>query len=89
MIIDMSNKNAVKPSLIAAERIDELRKQCGMTQESYGVEVLHCSQGTASAKLKGYGLKAEDILQSAIAFGVSTDYLYGLTDEPAVSVSES
>ena len=59
-------------------RIDELRKEAGMT---YGREILHCSQGTASQKLSGQlALSALDIFRSATAFNVSTDYLYGLTD---------
>lgn len=62
-------------------RIDELRKEAGMTQDTYGREILHCSQGTASQKLSGQlALSALDIFRSATAFNVSTDYLYGLTD---------
>ena len=61
-------------------RIDELRKEAGMTQDTYGREILHCSQGTASQKLSGQlALSALDIFHSATAFNVSTDYLYGLT----------
>ena len=60
-------------------RIDELRKEAGMTQDTYGREI--CSQGTASQKLSGQlALSALDIFRSATAFNVSTDYLYGLTD---------
>ena len=52
-----------------------------MTQDTYGREILHCSQGTASQKLSGQlALSALDIFRSATAFNVSTDYLYGLTD---------
>lgn len=52
-----------------------------MTQDTYGREILHCSQGTASQKLSGQlALSALDIFHSATAFNVSTDYLYGLTD---------
>ena len=52
-----------------------------MTQDVYGREVLHCSQGTASQKLSGQlALSAVDIWHTALAFNVSTDYLYGLTD---------
>lgn len=45
-------------------RIDELRKEAGMTQDTYGREILHCSQGTASQKLSGQlALSALDIFR--------------------------
>ena len=63
---------------VMRHRIDELRKEAGMTQDTYGREILHCSQGTASQKLSGQlALSALDIFRSATAFNVSTDYLYG------------
>ena len=78
----MHNKTSAKPNNdVMRHRIDELRKEAGMTQDTYGREILHCSQGTASQKLSGQlALSALDIFGSATAFNVSTDYLYGLTD---------
>ena len=41
----MHNKKGLKPiNDVARHRIDELRKEAGMTQDVYGREVLHCSQ---------------------------------------------
>lgn len=78
----MHNKKGLKPiNDVTRRRINELRKEAGMTQDVYGREVLHCSQGTASQKLSGQlALSAVDIWHTALAFNVSTDYLYGLTD---------
>lgn len=71
----MHNKKGLKPiNDVARHRIDELRKEAGMTQDVYGREVLHCSQGTASQKLSGQlALSAVDIWRTALVFNVSTD----------------
>lgn len=43
--------------------------------------MLHLSQPAISGKLSGtVKFTANDIWKTAVIFGVSTDYLYGLTD---------
>ena len=51
-----------------------------MSQERYA-KMLHLSQPAISGKLSGtVKFTANDIWKTAVIFGVSTDYLYGLTD---------
>lgn len=69
--------------------MDRLRRQADMTQQRYAAEVLHCSQGTASTKLTGKARKtSSDVLNTAKAFNVSTDYIYGLSDSPEPGCQE-
>lgn len=69
---------------LMADRVDRLRRQANMTQQRYAAEVLHCSQGTASTKLAGeIPFAADEVRVSASHFGVSADYLCGLTDDPS------
>ena len=66
--------------LITARRVAGLLAETKMSQERYA-KMLHLSQPAISAKLSGATrFTAKDIWRTALAFNVSTDYLYGLTD---------
>ena len=78
--------------LITARRVAGLLAETKMSQERYA-KMLHLSQPAISGKLSGtVKFTANDIWKTAVIFGVSTDYLYGLTDmrmrEEAESVDE-
>ena len=65
--------------LITARRVAELLAETKMSQERYA-KMLHLSQPAISGKLAGtVKFTANDIWKTAVIFGVSTDYLYGLT----------
>lgn len=66
--------------LITARRVVGLLAETKMSQERYA-KMLHLSQPAISGKLSGkVKFTANDIWKTAVIFGVSTDYLYGLTD---------
>lgn len=74
----MIYKNTDK--LITARRVAGLLAETKMSQERYA-KMLHLSQPAISGKLSGtVKFTANDIWKTAVIFGVSTDYLYGLTD---------
>ena len=64
------------------ERLSELRCDRGLTQDELG-ELLHLKKHNISAYERGQS-EAPDDAKIAIAqfFGVSVDYLLGLTDRP-------
>ncbi|WP_143239800.1 helix-turn-helix domain-containing protein [Bifidobacterium adolescentis] len=65
---------------IIASRINGLLADTHTSQVQYAA-ILSMSQPTISAKLSGATrFTAKDIWRTALAFNVSTDYLYGLTD---------
>lgn len=67
--------------LVTRRRVAMLLKETDVSQEEYA-EMLHISQPAISGKLSGkVGFTAKDIRQTALSFGVSTDYLYGLSDQ--------
>ena len=64
--------------LITARRVAGLLAETKMSQERYA-KMLHLSQPAISGKLSGtVKFTANDIWKTAVIFGVSTDYLYGL-----------
>lgn len=66
--------------LITARKVAGLLAETKMSQERYA-KMLHLSQPAISGKLSGtVKFTANDIWKTAVIFGVSTDYLYGLTD---------
>lgn len=68
---------------ITAERVASLLAESDMTQAQYAA-ILNVSQPTVSDKLAGaVQFTAKDIRATAVQFGVTTDFLYGLTDERA------
>lgn len=74
----MSYKN--DDEKIIASRINGLLADTHTSQVQYAA-ILSMSQPTISAKLSGATrFTAKDIWRTALAFNVSTDYLYGLTD---------
>lgn len=83
----MPYENPVKD--ITAERIAELLKQRSLTQMQYA-EVLNVSQPVVSDKLAGkIVFTSKDIKKTAISLGVTTDYLFGLTDDANAIGKES
>lgn len=73
---------------IIAGRINDLLKKTHTSQVAYAA-ILNVSQPTVSAKLSGATrFTAKDIWLTAIAFGTSTDYLYGLTDSRITRTGE-
>lgn len=83
----MTYENSVKD--ITTERIAELLKQRSITQMQYA-EVLNVSQPVVSDKLAGkIVFTSKDIKKTAISLGVTTDYLFGLTDDANVIGKES
>ena len=69
--------------MFTSTRIDEVRKQKKMSQSNYG-HLIGVSQSTASRKLSGeIPFAADEVRVSASHFGVSADYLCGLTDDPS------
>ncbi|WP_444128464.1 helix-turn-helix domain-containing protein [Bifidobacterium sp.] len=83
----MTYENPVKD--ITTERIAELLKQRSLTQMQYA-EVLNVSQPVVSDKLAGkIVFTSKDIKKTAISLGVTTDYLFGLTDDANAIGKES
>jgi transcriptional regulator with XRE-family HTH domain len=83
----MTYENPVKD--ITTERIAELLKQHSITQMQYA-EVLNVSQPVVSDKLAGkIVFTSKDIKKTAISLGVTTDYLFGLTDDANAIGKES
>ena len=83
----MTYENPVKD--ITTERIAELLKQRSLTQMQYA-EVLNVSQPVVSDKLAGkIVFTSKDIKKTAISLGVTTDYLFGLTDDANAMGKES
>ena len=69
--------------LISASNIIKLRTEAGLTQAELG-EKLNYSDKTISKWERGEAIPDAYVLtQMAEIFGVSVDYLLGLTDEPA------
>lgn len=83
----MTYENPVKD--ITAERIAKLLKQRSLTQMQYA-EILNVSQPVVSDKLAGkIVFTSKDIKKTAISLGVTTDYLFGLTDDANAIGKES
>ena len=72
----------MEPYLIFAKRIQQLRKERGLTQKELGDEV-DLSQKAISTIESGFRTTTfEKLVLLAKFFDVSTDYLLGLKDEP-------
>lgn len=63
------------------QRVKELRIQTGMTRKEFAQSIDEFP-GTYSACENNSMCGSEKIAKLALCFGVSTDYLYGLTDDP-------
>lgn len=73
----------MKTSILLHERVCELRKQTRLKQSELG-EALGLSNKTICAIEKGYRKTTVDkLVILAEYFHVSTDYLLGITDDPA------
>lgn len=69
------------------QRVKELRIQTGMTKKEFA-ESIDEFPGTYSACENNSMCGSEKIAKLALCFGVSTDYLYGLTDDPTPSAQK-
>ena len=73
----------VKTEILLKERARELRKAAGLSQAELG-KVLGLTQKAVSTMESGLrGTTIEKLVLLAEYFHVSTDYLLGLTDDPA------
>lgn len=66
------------------QRVRALREQTGMTKKEFAQSIDEFP-GTYSACENKSMCGSEKIAKLALCFGVSTDYLYGLTDDPTPS----
>lgn len=69
------------------QRVKELRIQTGMTRKEFAQSIDEFP-GTYSACENASMCGSEKIAKLALCFGVSTDYLYGLTDDPTPSAQK-
>ena len=69
------------------QRVKELRIQTGMTRKEFA-QSINEFPGTYSACENNSMCGSEKIAKLALCFGVSTDYLYGLTDDPTPSAQK-
>lgn len=85
-LIDMSYKNDDRNVIVS--RINGLLAETHTSQVQYAA-ILGMTQPTVSTKLSGATrFTAKDIWRTALAFNVSTDYLYGLTDSRRITRTE-
>lgn len=64
------------------ERLNEVCKKANTTVTSFVMDILHSSASTASNWKKGTSPNSQAVITAAKHFGVSADYLLGLTDDP-------
>ena len=69
------------------QRVKELRIQTGMTRKEFAQSIDEFP-GTYSACENNSMCGSEKIAKLALCFGVSTDYLYGLTNDPTPSAQK-
>lgn len=69
---------------IFCQRVRALREQTGMSRKEFAQSIGEFP-GTYSACENNSMCGSEKIAKLALCFGVSTDYLYGLTDDPTPS----
>ena len=69
------------------QRVRALREQTGMTRKEFA-QSINEFPGTYSACENNSMCGSEKIAKLALCFGVSTDYLYGLTDDPTPSAEK-
>jgi len=64
------------------DRLIKLRKEAGLTQQKLA-DILHVKKHSISAYERGHNEPPDDIkIMIARHFGVSIDYLLGITDDP-------
>ena len=69
------------------QRVRALREQTGMSRKEFSQSIDEFP-GTYSACENASMCGSEKIAKLALCFGVSTDYLYGLTDDPTPSAQK-
>lgn len=72
---------------IFCQRVRALREQTGMSRKEFAQSIDEFP-GTYSACENASMCGSEKIAKLALCFGVSTDYLYGLTDDPTPSAQK-
>ena len=71
------------------DRLSELRKDAGLTQDELG-EILKVNKHSVSSYERDRSEPPDDVkIRIAEYFNVSTDYLLGLTDEPNPSYNNN
>ena len=68
---------------IFGERLRELRQKAGLQQNELGVKIGLSSNGIGMMERGNRGTTIEKLVLLAEFFHVSTDYLLGITDDPA------
>jgi len=67
---------------IFGERVFLLRKVKGLTQKELGDEVGLSYKAISTIESGARGTSVEKLIELAVYFQVSTDYLLGITDDP-------
>jgi len=68
---------------IFGERVLGLRKAKGLTQKELGEAVGLSYKAISTIESGSRGTSVEKLIELAVYFQVSTDYLLGITDDPA------
>jgi len=68
---------------IFGERVLGLRKARGLTQKELGEAVGLSYKAISTIESGARGTSVEKLIELAVYFRVSTDYLLGITDDPA------
>lgn len=73
----------MKSKIIFGERLRELRLQAGLQQKELGEQVGFSNNAIGMMERGHRGTSFEKLVQLAEYFHVSTDYLLGVSDDPA------
>lgn len=68
---------------LLGERVFELRKRAGLTQKALGDAVGLSYKAISTIEGGSRGTTVDKVIELAYYFHVSTDYLLGITDDPA------
>jgi len=72
----------MKTSILLKDRVFQLRRQAGMSQEQLGAVLGLTHKSISMLESGGRGTTIEKLVILAEYFHVSTDYLLGITDDP-------
>ena len=73
----------MKIEVIFGDRINQLRKKAGLTQKQLGAAVGLKENAISMMETGNRGTTLEKLVALSAYFHVSTDYLLGITDDPA------
>ena len=68
---------------VFGSRVFELRKKAGLSQAQLGKKVGLSHKAVSTIESGARGTSVDKLVELAYAFRVSTDYLLGITDDPA------